>query len=318
MAFMSSKDALQAMGSNFQLNNVVPEEEEDEEQSLKNASNNTSGFSLRNGGIKSLGSIKHNSISSRNVRVGPEILKASPLAGNATVQMNDSDSESFDDNASFHSGFGDVSRKASLRSSLNVTTPRLIILKSEEDFGITVTEDLCKTRSGLSISEEDLMQNVVGNVPEADRMHIAYENLSLKIVQKSTRIFRKNTTIDVETPILKNVSGFFRPGKLTAILGASGAGKTSLLHCIAGIDHNGIQAGRISVNGVSMFPVDMKHISGFVYQEDVICATMTVKEGIHMLLGTGIGVLTREFSNHNVRKVTVAPSFQQRTRERCQ
>ena len=33
--------------------------------------------------------------------------------------------------------------------------------------------------------------------------------------------------------ILKNVSGFFPGGKLSAILGSSGAGKTSLLNIVA-------------------------------------------------------------------------------------
>lgn len=34
--------------------------------------------------------------------------------------------------------------------------------------------------------------------------------------------------------ILRNVSGDFRPGELTAIMGASGAGKTTLMDILAG------------------------------------------------------------------------------------
>jgi ABC-type multidrug transport system fused ATPase/permease subunit len=36
----------------------------------------------------------------------------------------------------------------------------------------------------------------------------------------------------VEKPILKGITGLFRPGRLTAIMGASGAGKTSLLNVL--------------------------------------------------------------------------------------
>jgi ABC-type multidrug transport system ATPase subunit len=83
-----------------------------------------------------------------------------------------------------------------------------------------------------------------------------------------------------EKPILQNISGTFKAGRLTAIMGASGAGKTSLLNVLAGevsqsmLNHT--ITGQISVNGL---PVSMgnkstghsmKKFSGFVFQDDVI------------------------------------------------
>lgn len=89
----------------------------------------------------------------------------------------------------------------------------------------------------------------------------------------------------IEKTILKNVSGVFRFKRFTAIMGASGAGKTSLLSQIAGqLPRNNTKTrGRICIRG---YPSDandvIKNISGFVFQDDVILGTMTVEEALKM------------------------------------
>lgn len=45
---------------------------------------------------------------------------------------------------------------------------------------------------------------------------------------------RENVLARERKTILRNVSGDFRPGELTAIMGASGAGKTTLMDILAG------------------------------------------------------------------------------------
>lgn len=61
---------------------------------------------------------------------------------------------------------------------------------------------------------------------------------------------------------LQNISGNFLPGRFTAILGASGAGKTSFLSLLAGELDQGICSGTIQVNGKQISASDMKDISG--------------------------------------------------------
>ena len=83
-------------------------------------------------------------------------------------------------------------------------------------------------------------------------------------------------------PILNGVTGTFRAGRLTAIMGASGAGKTSLLQVLAGEARNGELDGEIFVNGFETDGQQLKKMSGFVFQDDIILASMTVEEAIGM------------------------------------
>ncbi|KAJ1846233.1 hypothetical protein LPJ57_009064, partial [Coemansia sp. RSA 486] len=59
--------------------------------------------------------------------------------------------------------------------------------------------------------------------------------------------FGKTEYADKE--ILKQMSGTFRPGRLTAILGPSGSGKTTLLNLLAGHLSSGETSGKIWANG---------------------------------------------------------------------
>ena len=81
-------------------------------------------------------------------------------------------------------------------------------------------------------------------------------------------------------PILKCLTGVFSPGKMTAIMGASGAGKTTLLKAIAGEAAEGVLTGDVRVNGHAATTDDLRRISGFVFQDDLLMATMTVREAI--------------------------------------
>ncbi|SIN64369.1 iron complex transport system ATP-binding protein [Parasphingorhabdus marina DSM 22363] len=54
--------------------------------------------------------------------------------------------------------------------------------------------------------------------------------------------------------ILKTVSGQFQPGKVTVILGANGAGKSSLLSCLAGLREP--QGGSVTLDNQPLFSLD--------------------------------------------------------------
>ena len=82
--------------------------------------------------------------------------------------------------------------------------------------------------------------------------------------------------------VLHEVSGVFEAGKFTAIMGSSGAGKTSLLNAVGGEASGGALSGRITVNGKSIAFEHMRRLRAFVFQDDVMMGTMTVREVITM------------------------------------
>lgn len=95
---------------------------------------------------------------------------------------------------------------------------------------------------------------------------------------------RKRLVPKFEKKIIQNVSGVFRFKRFTAIMGSSGAGKTSLLTLIAGqLSKDSKTTGTLFVKGHSFDNKDgIKNLSGFVFQDDVILATMTVEEALKM------------------------------------
>jgi len=78
--------------------------------------------------------------------------------------------------------------------------------------------------------------------------------------------------------LLHDVGGVFRPGRMTALMGASGAGKTTLMDVIAGRKNTGKVEGKITINGVEASPSDFSKISGYCEQMDVHSPEATVRE----------------------------------------
>ncbi|KAL2652756.1 hypothetical protein R1flu_020884 [Riccia fluitans] len=94
-------------------------------------------------------------------------------------------------------------------------------------------------------------------------------------------------TYEVDVPgahdprqLLAGVSGFARPGTLTALMGSSGAGKTTLLDVLAGRKTVGRITGEILINGYPKVPDTFARISGYVEQNDIHTPFITVKESL--------------------------------------
>jgi ABC-type multidrug transport system ATPase subunit len=81
-----------------------------------------------------------------------------------------------------------------------------------------------------------------------------------------------------EKQILSNVSGFFAPGKMTALMGPSGSGKTTLLDCIAGRKNAGALSGKVTYNGATPTARMLKQKTSYVEQFDTLVAELTVRE----------------------------------------
>jgi len=80
--------------------------------------------------------------------------------------------------------------------------------------------------------------------------------------------------------ILDHVDGWVKPGTLTALMGVSGAGKTSLLDCLADRPSIGIVTGEILVNGKPR-NTSFQRSTGYVQQQDLHLRTSTVREAMN-------------------------------------
>ena len=80
--------------------------------------------------------------------------------------------------------------------------------------------------------------------------------------------------------ILSGIQGIARPGQVMAIMGASGAGKSTFLDILARKHKRGTVEGDVHVNGEKVSDVEFRAVSGFVDQEDTMLPTLTVHETI--------------------------------------
>ncbi|KAL4853041.1 ABC transporter G family member 28 [Chlorella vulgaris] len=81
--------------------------------------------------------------------------------------------------------------------------------------------------------------------------------------------------------VLQGVTGELPAGRVTAIMGPSGAGKSSLLNVLSGkAQAYGVQTGTVLINGRADKLERYKDVLGFVPQDDIMHATLTVQENL--------------------------------------
>ena len=129
--------------------------------------------------------------------------------------------------------------------------------------------------------EADFIDN-----PDVSKIYLTWEHLTVlyKNTRKSFSRFRsgKNYEEMEETEtvrILSDVSGVAKSGTLTAIMGASGSGKTSLLNTLACRNSRDLDvSGVVKINGQQISRDIIKDVSGYVEQNDTFMASMTASE----------------------------------------
>ncbi|KAL1553208.1 ABC transporter G family member 24-like [Salvia divinorum] len=98
-------------------------------------------------------------------------------------------------------------------------------------------------------------------------IEIAFRDLTVTLKQK-------------KICLLRSANGEILPGRITAVMGPSGAGKTTMLSALAGKTVGCSVSGLVLINGQVESIRSYKKIVGFVPQDDVVHGNLTVEENI--------------------------------------
>uniref|UniRef100_A0ACD5ZTL8 Uncharacterized protein n=1 Tax=Avena sativa TaxID=4498 RepID=A0ACD5ZTL8_AVESA len=150
-------------------------------------------------------------------------------------------------------------KRSKNRKKLNVRTERFRRAYSQIDKERALQLDKDKvTLSGI-VSRASV------NRPQRPMLEVAFKGLTLSIGKKK---------------LLQCVTGKLSPGRITAIMGPSGAGKTTFLNAVLGKTSGYKKDGSVLVNGKSGSMQSYKKIIGFVPQDDIVHGNLTVEENL--------------------------------------
>ncbi|KAL6187981.1 hypothetical protein ACLB2K_039376 [Fragaria x ananassa] len=152
-----------------------------------------------------------------------------------------------------------------------------------------IGEDDSETRRRPQLTEGIDMQvrNAEGssNVQAKRGMVLPFQPLSLAFSHVNYYVDMpaemKNQGIEEDRlQLLRDVNGAFRPGVLTALVGVSGAGKTTLMDVLAGRKTGGYIEGSISISGYPKNQTTFARVSGYCEQNDIHSPYVTVYESL--------------------------------------
>ncbi|KAL3629592.1 ABC transporter G member 32 [Castilleja foliolosa] len=161
--------------------------------------------------------------------------------------------------------------------------PQAVVSKEEH-------EDRAKVQKGETtvIQLRDFLQHsgsFAKNSFKQKGMALPFQPLSMSFsnvsyyVDVPLELKQQGISVD-KLQLLNNITGAFRPSVLTALVGVSGAGKTTLMDVLAGRKTGGVIHGNINISGYPKKQETFARISGYCEQNDVHSPCLTVHESL--------------------------------------
>ncbi|XP_043724451.1 pleiotropic drug resistance protein 3-like [Telopea speciosissima] len=156
---------------------------------------------------------------------------------------------------------------------------------------IISNEKLRKIQDGEDCSDHDAEDKATNanhkdnTQPQKGKMALPFEPLAvtfqdLQYYIDTPKAMRDRGITQKKLQLLHDITGSFRPGILTALMGVSGAGKTTLMDVLAGRKTAGTIEGDIRIGGYPKVQATFARVSGYCEQADIHSPQITVKESV--------------------------------------
>ncbi|XP_047340714.1 pleiotropic drug resistance protein 1-like [Impatiens glandulifera] len=117
-----------------------------------------------------------------------------------------------------------------------------------------------------------------GMILPFQQVHMTFENISYSV--NMPQEMKAHGMSQERLEILRGVSGVFRPGVLVAVMGVTGAGKTTLMDVLAGRKTAGYVKGNITISGHPKNQETFARVAGYCEQTDIHSPQVTVYESL--------------------------------------
>lgn len=168
---------------------------------------------------------------------------------------------------------------------------------SQEGFNVTIGDKNVKKQAprGKQLhTQSQIFKYAYGQIEKEKALAEQNKNLTFSgVISMASDIeIRKRPTIEVafkdltltlkgkNKHLLRCVTGKIYPGRVSAVMGPSGAGKTTFLSALTGKATGVHTTGQVLVNGKESSMRSYKKIIGFVPQDDIVHGNLTVEENL--------------------------------------
>ena len=168
---------------------------------------------------------------------------------------------------------------------------------SQEGFNLQIGDKNVKKQAprGKQLhTQSQIFKYAYGQIEKEKALQEQTKNLTFSgVISMASDIeIRKRPTIEVafkdltltlkgkNKHLLRSVTGKLHPGRVSAVMGPSGAGKTTFLSALTGKATGCHTTGQVLVNGQESSIRSYKKIIGFVPQDDIVHGNLTVEENL--------------------------------------
>ncbi|KAF5475836.1 hypothetical protein F2P56_007601 [Juglans regia] len=172
--------------------------------------------------------------------------------------------ENPDSNEGFHLEIGDKNIKKNMPKGKQLSTHSQIFKYA---YGQLEKEKAMQQENKNLTFSGVISMAAGGEIRTRPMIEVAFKDLTLTLKGKKKHL-------------LRCVTGKFMPGRVSAVMGPSGAGKTTFLSALAGKVTGCNMSGLILINGKVESMQSYKKIIGFVPQDDIVHGNLTVEENL--------------------------------------